>query len=361
MLLSRLCAATETRRPEMSSSLAIVDAFENLEAGERGLLRAQSNPFLDEEWFRSFSRYVAPAIGEEQWLCLKDGEACTAMLPLLALSNARNQTLSSMANYYSPYFGIIGDATPDIAHCLISRASDQLAPYKQITLSPMIHEPSANLEQAFRGAGWLTHRYAFSGNWREEDIADFGKYWQRRPSRLRNSVRRKTRKLPAGASRFELITDAVSDKQLFDFHQVYRRSWKPKEPFPAFIDALIHSLAARGELRMGILHIKGTPVAAQVWAQRGTTAYIYKLAYRDEMAVYSPGTLLSHRMFEWVIEDFGATTVDYLTGDDAYKKSWVSRRETLYGLECCNPKSLVGWARHVRNSISEIRQGVRNT
>lgn len=345
----------------MTRSLAVIESFDYLGDAERGLLKSQSNPFLDEDWFRSFCRYVAPAIGEQRWLTLKQGDHCEALLPLLTQSHTRQPTLGAMANYYSPYFGLIADGASDVAQELITLAKDELTAYKLLTLLPMTKGPTENLQEAFSSAGWLTHRYAFSGNWREEGISDFSDYWQRRPSRLRNSVRRKTQKLPSQSSRFELITDAVSDQQLFDFHQVYRESWKPKEPYPAFIDALVHSLAARGELRMGILYVQGVAAAGQLWAQRGTTAYIYKLAYRDDMANYSPGTLLSHRMFEWVIEDFGATTVDYLTGDDAYKQSWVSHRETLYGLECCNPKHAAGWARHLRNSISEIRRGQRKS
>jgi hypothetical protein len=45
---------------------------------------------------------------------------------------------------------------------------------------------------------------------------------------------------------------------------------------------------------------------------------------------------------QYVIEQDRVTEVDYLIGDDAYKKSWVSDRRERWGLVAYNPKTASG-------------------
>lgn len=54
----------------------------------------------------------------------------------------------------------------------------------------------------------------------------------------------------------------------------------------------------------------------------GKTASIYKLAYQDKFADLSVGSILTARLMQHVIDIDGVTHVDYLTGDDAYKRDW---------------------------------------
>ena len=84
------------------------------------------------------------------------------------------------------------------------------------------------------------------------------------------------------------------------------------------------------------MYIEGKPAASQIWLVNRGTASIYKLAYSDEFKHYSPGTLLTMHLIEHAVQDDGVTCVDYLTGDDAYKRDWMSSREQMLRLRITN-------------------------
>jgi hypothetical protein len=48
-------------------------------------------------------------------------------------------------------------------------------------------------------------------------------------------------------------------------------------------------------------------------------------------------------LMEHVIENDKVTEVDYLAGDDPYKKAWMSQRRERWGIIAYNPKTFVGF------------------
>lgn len=99
-----------------------------------------------------------------------------------------------------------------------------------------------------------------------------------------------------------------------------------------------------------------TPIAVQLWFVNGRTAYIYKLAYDEDYSVYSAGTLLSAELFDYVIAKDKVTKIDFLTGDDNYKKDWMSASQKLYGLQVCNKRRPVGLCTALYNQLSEFKK-----
>jgi len=95
-------------------------------------------------------------------------------------------------------------------------------------------------------------------------------------------------------------------------------------------------------LRLGFLHVDDNVAASQLWLVGGDTAYIMKLAYNPEYKKLSVGTLLSAYMIEHVISMDKVATIDYLTGEDDYKKDWMGEKRTLYGIQLSNSRSLLG-------------------
>ena len=82
---------------------------------------------------------------------------------------------------------------------------------------------------------------------------------------------------------------------------------------------------------------------------------MYKLAYDEAFKGYSPGTVLTARLMQHVIEH-DKVAVDYLIGDDAYKTSWMSHRRERWGLVAYNQRSWTGmvlWQRARMKSFAK--------
>jgi CelD/BcsL family acetyltransferase involved in cellulose biosynthesis len=61
-------------------------------------------------------------------------------------------------------------------------------------------------------------------------------------------------------------------------------------------------------------------------------ANIYKVAYDEAYKKYGPGTLLTAVLMEQVIDRDHVIEVDFLIGDDTYKKIWMSHRRERWGV-----------------------------
>lgn len=269
--------------------------------------------------------------------------------------------LQSLSNYYSPFFGLCHSSALSANKHLevVSQAQKFFKQYDRIDMLPMYFEQAQTWQTAFSQIGFKGFIYQQSTNWYHDNIESVDHYWSLRPSRLRNTLKRKRDKLMRDEQyRIEIAqpkNKTELNQYLIDYHHVYFDSWKKIEPFPAFIDAIAHYAFENNELRLGILYHGDNPVAAQIWFVNGTTAYIYKLAYRKSYAEQSVGTVLSAALFDHVIGEDKVTCIDFLTGDDNYKKDWMQSSRPLYGIQLCNSHSLIGIANGLRNYISGIK------
>ena len=100
--------------------------------------------------------------------------------------------------------------------------------------------------------------------------------------------------------------------------------------------------AGQGWLRSGILTLNGQAIAAQLWLIKDGKASIYKLAYVKGCERLSAGSVLTHALMQQVIDVDQVAEVDYLTGDDAYKRDWMSHRRERWGLVAFHPRTLRG-------------------
>ena len=206
--------------------------------------------------------------------------------------------------------------------------------------------------RAFADAGWQAVAAVSSANWvAHVDGQDFATYWARRPSRLRNTVRRKLR--DAGLE--ILILDRFDAAAWAEYEAVYAASWKPEEGAPGFVRAMAEQEGAAGTLRLGIARREGAPVAAQLWTVENGTAIIHKLAYASAEQARSPGTVLSEAMFRHVIGQDRPALIDFGTGDDGYKADWMDEKRPLYRIDLYNRHSLRGWVGIARDRLAGLR------
>lgn len=318
------------------------------------------DPHLSLDWFALLAETALPYTSELA-LCQVGPSSFLALMRLPG-----SPLVTGVSTFYSPLFGLAGhgDATSDFLADIAKELIQRKMGVAEVRLAPMDRGSVSwkKLQQAFCQTGWLVSHYYCFGNWvHAVGEGGYAAYLASRPGALRNTLRRRQRKLAAvDGVNLHIYTGAESDLDtaINDFVAVYAVSWKEPEHYPEFIPALCRLAAKQGGLRLGVLKIAEQVAAAQLWLVANDTAYIVKLAYDPAFALHSPGTVLSASLFERVIDVDQVKVIDYLIGDDPYKRDWMSERRERYGLVAFNPRSWSGAYGALRHWVGKFyREG----
>jgi hypothetical protein len=196
---------------------------------------------------------------------------------------------------------------------------------------------------ATREAHLISFPFFCFGNWHLPVLTSWTSYFSERPSKIKNTIKRKSKEFQQAGGALEIISG--TDRLEFGiaaYQSVYSSSWKIPEPFPEFTPSLIRMLARNGWLRLGVATLNEQPIAAQIWIVANGRASIFKLAYHEDFKRYSAGTILTAKLMEHVIDVDRVREVDYLIGDDPYKASWMTHRRERWGIIAYNPRSVYG-------------------
>jgi hypothetical protein len=326
------------------------------------------------EWFEGLDEAAADAAGaldrEAQpslfsrldWFRLLDAHVPLPGTPLIARARQGDQAAwlflrregraaRAWAAWYSLRAGPIGDPLL-VPHLLGALRSAGIA---SIELAPL--EDTASVVASCRAAGWRPFVEPATTNWQiDTGEIDFATFWAQRPNRLRNTAARKSK---AAALTVEIFT-RFDEAAWQAYEEVYRASWKPDEGAPAFLRALAEQEGAAGTLRLGIARKDGRPVAAQLWLVENGEAVIHKLAYREDFKAFSPGTILSHAMFRHVLDEDKVRSIDYGTGDEAYKADWMDRSRILWRIQAFDARSLRGLAGAAATAARHLARRLRS-
>jgi hypothetical protein len=172
---------------------------------------------------------------------------------------------------------------------------------RRITLVALPDEDhSASLLQtAFEQSGWVVFRETCDQNHiLNVRGRSFDAYWQDRPSRLKNTVKRKA-KTGVVSIRIDREFDPESWR---DYERIYARSWKPSEGSPEFLRQIAEREGASGALRWALPISTESPSPHNIGPVENGTALIHKLAHDERHMQASPGTLLSAALFQHVID-----------------------------------------------------------
>jgi hypothetical protein len=173
-----------------------------------------------------------------------------------------------------------------------------------------------------------------------------------RPSRVRNTVDRKMRKLKRDHGyNIRLFTNKNLQQGIVDYHSVYTASWKAEEQYVDFIEGLAEQLSRHGWLRLAVLYIGDVPAAAQFWFVANGKASIFKLVYDQFWKKYSPGTILTAYLIRRVIKVDQVEEIDFLTGNDAYKQEWMSQRRERFRLCCYTTAKPMSWCNRLKHAL----------
>jgi CelD/BcsL family acetyltransferase involved in cellulose biosynthesis len=319
------------------------------------------NPFSCSAWVLHFIDQVA----EDDWdffipECGIDGES----LMLLYRDREAPSRLKALANYYSSLYApvISPGADHTVAFAGLVQQLIETAPsrYSIVDLAPL-EENDADLRAlrtAFAEHRWYTKQYFCFGNWYLPCTGfSFEEYMARRPSQLYNTWLRKSKRFDRDGARLEIVTaPSEADGAMEAYQRVYAKSWKTPEPYPRFVGEWARICAGNGWLRLGIAWVGDVPIAAQFWFTMHRRAYIFKLAYDDEYSKWSAGTMLTAHMLKWSIEQDRVIEIDYLSGDDEYKKLWMTARRERVGIRACNLRSARGAVTAATEFAGSLRQ-----
>lgn len=349
-------SANPSMEPTSSASVVEIAVHpDQLSIGAIDLLKASERRNIEFglDWFALLSKHQFPS--NSRWLVLQKGSHCQAVWPVQFGSPA-----GALSSYYSALYA--PSHASDVALGGLTLLAQQLRRgelKKGVHIfSPMDPESDdfAAVESALQQAGFITKRFFRFVNWYlPSEGLTWEKYFAERKGALRNTVRRMGKKLTADSGRTEIITGGDRlEIGLAAYERVYAASWKQAEPYPGFVRELMVLCAQNGWLRLGVAWLGETAIAAQFWVVAHGRAEIFKVAYDEAYKAHTAGTLLTAALMEHVLDHDRVNEVDYLIGDDPYKKTWMSHRRDRWGLVAYDPRTisgLMGLARHFAGEL----------
>ena len=308
--------------------------LENLPENLISILNQHADFFTTFSWYQLFVKTVHPT----NYDFLTD-EKERVILTIKYEHSRFLSTWTSLSNFYSPIYRIPN--FQELPNLLNAEKS-----WNVLKLQPLSEQDADEIVTKLKNADIPALPYFCFGNWYfDVNGRSFEAYFSTLSSRVKNTVARKTKKFFAlPNSTLKIISEKPNlDSTISDYNHVYQASWKQEESHPEFISGLCHLAASQNALRLGIAYLDDVPIAAQLWIVADKTAYIYKLAYDENYKNLGAGSILTTKLMQHVIDVDKVEKVDYLTGDDAYKKDWMSHRQTRLGVIAFNTKTFFGF------------------
>ena len=302
---------------------------------------------ISQAWYENLFSTVFQAHPDAALWVLRLNGVAVAAFPALVDPAPGGRELTALGNYYTALYA--PTLAPDLLVAdlavLLHAMRQHYGNLGRLSFQPMDPQSSGHhkLLQALEMNGLLCFQYFRFGNWTLPNPGRWDSYFAGRSGNLRSRAKRATKRMTEEGGHIDIVTrpDLVASA-LAAYWQVYRASWKQYEGHPAFIDGLARWSAEQGHLRMGVYWLNGQPIAAQIWLVSHGKAEIFKVAYDEAYKALSPGTALMAALLKPALDQDRVTEVDFLIGDDAYKRDWMSHRRERWGIEAYDPLTLSG-------------------
>jgi hypothetical protein len=323
------------------------ELFERMPACDEALFaepeKALFNSLL---WYRTLARHAVP----EKWhaRCIVVRRGGVAQLALPVWCDQHGALKGSLSSHYSvtyrPLFAS-GVNEREAAQAFARFCErDEVFRFDALDADDV---GFAAMQRALEDARFWPLEFRHFGNWHQPIAGwSFSEYLAHRPGILRSTIERKLKALDKRA-RMEWIREGHDlERGIKLFHQVYKESWKQKEPFLDIHGALIRAFASCGVLRLSLLFVDDQAVAGQIWTVSGGVALLHKLAHDEAAAALSPGTALTALTIRSLMEENTLIELDFGRGDDHYKKLWAAQRRQRVGVVFANSRSPRGWMQY---------------
>jgi len=295
----------------------------------------QGFPQLSAQWTQVWLAHFSSSYSRIRFVKVTNENTTVGYFPLMeserAFHHLKLRCLTFNTNVYSPVSLPILDSC--LAEPILLYFATKILPSLRWNLFLWERLPPELLavekvQSAFNSAGYLVGKGVVEGNWiYHQGVQTSSEYLASRKVNIRNDSRRMVKNLEKqGQLDFRLLKDCDCSSGMDDYEQVYSRSWKTAEEDPVFFRDLVAQLGRVQQTRLGILYLNQKPISAQLWFLAQHRGYIVKSAYDEAFEPHSPGTLLTWRMIQHLMDHDGMTSFDFLRGDEHYKRYWANER-----------------------------------
>lgn len=295
---------------------------------------------------------------------LGDGEVCSDHQTILCPPGREEEVADAIADW-------LADDRPTVSDWLTGQAHDR---WDHLEFDGIDVEDVAmtRLVAQLDKRGCLTHRDPGLNCWLIELPDSFDAFLAGLSKNRRAQARKALERVDDG-SRFQLHrVEHAEDFQrgwnvLVDLHQ---RRWQSlgepgcfsSETFATFHRDVARRLLERGELRLWWLEHEGRPVSVEYQFALGGTISAYQSGIDPEALELEPGRMTQVATKRWAIEH-QFKRLDYLRGDEDYKKNWRAVPHATWNLRIAAPRAASRLAHGVwvakRNVKSWIKSQLR--
>jgi CelD/BcsL family acetyltransferase involved in cellulose biosynthesis len=330
---------TAEARVDVATEMEQLDAVEHEWSA---LAEARENPFVSPEWFRAWSfamdgraRPYVPVVRHA------DGSVL-GLLPLVLTGPSRLRSLAFAGAAFGDYFHPVAAEGPDEletarrAAAALNERRDEWA----ILVADYAAERAGWIDELATTAGMpltVTGYHEHASVYRSVRLA--GLTWEgylaTRSANLRSQLARKERSLErAGEVSYRLVDAATLPAAMQTLFDLHGRRWEGRNTTVFSTDTarrfhleFANAALARGWLRLWLLEVDGSAIAAWYGWRLGSRYLYYQAGFDPEWSQYSPGLLLLARSIRGAFEE-GAATYDMLLGDEAYKSRFAEVERT---------------------------------
>lgn len=291
--------------------------------------------FCSRQWFENLTDHITNQKQQLLLACVtEDNSTDTKVLTILPLLTNENKEWTSFCHTYSSLYSILLSSDlnkpkqQQVLKCL-SLGLKQLS-FEYLSLAPIAKNDFKiqALQDAMTDNGFLVTPQFHSYNWfHQTNKQSYLEYMAERPSNVSNTIKRKQRKLKR-EHQIEIQLHRKDDlsQAIKDYHTLYENSWKANEQYITLVEDFVFEVTKSGWPRLAILSIDGKPVAAHLWFVVKGKASIFRLVYDENWKQFSPGSVLMSHLISHVMDIDKVTEIDFLNGNDSYKKDWMTER-----------------------------------
>jgi CelD/BcsL family acetyltransferase involved in cellulose biosynthesis len=357
----------------MKSEL-ISDATEigAIEDDWRALAELRGNAFLTPEWFWCWTDSHPESISPLVIAVRRDGGELAGVLPLVLDRGRRPWAVRFAGASFGDHFGPASreEDEASVATAAMSALADEGLDRYMLMLNRV--DPAGGWWQEI-GNGSRAARVRFVQQRAELPCIrleglDWEGYLQTRSSSFRKKLRQRDRKLEReGTVVVRATTDDSLESDLAHFFALHERRWEERSSLEdgdakQSLSRFAEAAQRHGWLRLRVLEVDGTPVAAFLGWRLGDTFTFYQSGFDPDWSELSVGMVLLTRTIESAIEE-GAAEFDMLLGDEAYKKRFQNHSREVHTVVLARRRSparvLLSLESGARRGAARLSKGPR--